>query len=123
MSACFETYIGIEGTKEELLAMLMVVKSYTSRTKERDVQLDSVNIGGKERRLLGDMSDDEISRFVESLKGSSVGIEADGPYGRFIGIENCGLFEDMASAAPNGRLKGDISGFTNGGRTAYDWTT
>jgi hypothetical protein len=115
MSACFETDICIDGTKEEVLAMLMVVKSYTSRTKERDVQFDFVNIGGKECKILDNMSDVEIKSFVESLSGSSVVIEAEGPYGRFYGIENCGLFEDMASAAPNAWLDGSIAGFTNGG--------
>jgi hypothetical protein len=61
------------------------------------------------------MTDDEIKHFVELFTDSSVDIEADGPYGFYMGIENCGLFEDMSSAAPKGWLKGDISGFTNDG--------
>jgi hypothetical protein len=93
----------------------MVVKSYTTCARERIARFDFVNIGGKERRLLDDMTDDEIKQFVESLTDSSVDIEAEGPCGFYAGIENCGLFEEMASVAPMGWIKGEISGYTNDG--------
>jgi hypothetical protein len=109
MSADFNTSITLSGTKEEILNIFEVLKSYESGS--HDAYIDSVRISHRKEksRRLSDMSEDEIYSFLKSRK-KEIYIAAEGPYGRYDGLENSGLFQDMASAAPGASFDGYMSG-------------
>lgn len=121
MSADFNTEILMKGTKEELIAMTNVLKSYVTEKQEqynenRDcAYMRSVRINGE--NYLDKLTDEQLEEVVEASNGS---VEADamGPYGVFGLLEEVTLFEEMAEAAPMAWFDGQMSGFDAGGRQA-----
>lgn len=55
----------------------------------------------------------EIDGFLKNFK-NKIFIEASGPFGRYGGVPEAGLFEAIAEAVPNAKFKAKTSGFTTG---------
>lgn len=120
MTADYSTNICIDGTTEELLAMLAVVRKYLpDPPKYRpDIRFDWVEIWRKSdkstfylEKLYG-MNEEEQQQFLDTFEGK-LSISAAGPFGYFDLISSIPLFYDMADAAPNASFDGSISGYTS----------
>ena len=117
MSAKLRTFIELEGTLEEIKAMLNVIKSYCGY--EQDVSLDFPKISnkkkfdGKSDVLLKTLTEDSLDVFLTKCK-KKVFVEADGPYGNYDRVDKAGLFEAIAEVAPNAKFKASTSGSTTG---------
>ena len=127
MSADFNTFIEIHGIKEEILAMLNVLKKYETdmfqqyKEKHNCEYIESVQINNnrdmflyKNLKILDSLSDEELSKFIDSCE-NGVFVSASGPWGVFGFLDEITLFDDMAIAAPNAYIHGSISGFNTGG--------
>ena len=121
MAADFNTYLSIKGTKDELKAVLGVLKKFEN---DSEIYLQFVEVGkGKENERIGlfddstrlrDLSpDDKVEKFLDSV-GTELMVTAGGPYGHFGWLEETGLFEAIADAAPGASIEGIISGFSTG---------
>ena len=108
MAADFNTYLSIKGTKDELKAVLGVLKKFEN---DSEIYLQFVEVGkGKENERKGlfddstrlrDLSPDEkVEKFLDSV-GTELTVTAGGPYGHFGWLEETGLFEAIADAAIN----------------------
>ena len=121
MAADFNTEILMKGTKEELLAMAMVLKKYATEMHEQYIKehncayLESVYING--RNSVSEITDDQLNEIIENSNGT-INVEAMGPYGVFGLLEDVRLFADMAEASPNAYFEGLMSGFNPGGDQA-----
>lgn len=120
MTADYSTNICIDGTTEELLAMLAVVRKYLpDPPKYRpDIRFDWVEIWRKSdkstfylEKLYG-MKEEEQRQFLDTFEGE-LSISAAGPFGYFDLISSIPLFHNMAHAAPNASFDGSISGYTS----------
>ena len=126
-AADFNTGMTLEGSRDELLAMLNVVKDYVTKKRyqyreNRDcAYLMSAHINGPNESGLGahlsEMNDDDILKFIDNHNGV-VEIDASGPYGVFGFLDEVDLFRDIAEAAPNAKLVGGMGGFNSGGDMA-----
>lgn len=110
MSADLSTNIKLEGTIEELKAMIGVIKNYS--TLSEDNYLEFVRIDGFDGKDLDNYSEDELNEYIENCSGK-ISVDAEGPYG-LGGVDETRLFELIAEAAPNAKFYGSISGFTTG---------
>lgn len=123
-AADFNTNARIEGTKEEILAIMKVLLSYTTEkkdqyNKERNCPyLTSVYVSGDGEKGLGTRlapaEDADYLKFIED-RGNVLYVDASGPYGRFGFLDEVDLFHEMAEAAPGAKFVGAMSGFNPGG--------
>lgn len=120
MSADLNTFIKMEGTREELLEMLKVLRKYATDMHEqyknhRDCgYLENVCASGADEEVdLEDVTDEELEEFLET-SGTELTVDASGPWGCFFHPAEIGLFEAMADAAPNASFEGSIDGFVTG---------
>lgn len=120
MSADLNTYIKIRGTKEELLAMLKVIRLFATEKREqynakRDCgYLEDVTVACEAAEEdLEEMTDEELAEFLERTD-KELTVYAQGPWGCFYHPAEIGLFEEMADAAPNAAFEGGIDGFITG---------
>lgn len=120
MTADYSTNICIDGTTEDLLAMLAVVRKYLpAPPKYRpDIRFDWVTIWRKSdkstfylEKLYG-MKEEEQQQFLDTFEGE-LSISAAGPFGYFDLISSIPLFQNMAHAAPCASFDGSISGYTS----------
>ena len=117
MSASLNTFIELEGTLKEIKAMIAAIKGYCSCNQ--DVSLDSPRIhhkkkfDGKNAVLLEELSKKSLDEFLSQCK-KKVFVEAGGPYGRYGRVDEAGLFEAIAEAAPTAKFKAHTGGFTTG---------
>lgn len=121
MSASIATTITLQGNKEELTAMLKVLKCFATEKYEQYCKnydcayLDSVYVTNENLKIeLKSSSEDEIEKFLGD-KTKKVEVLAGGPWGDFFELSEVGLFEAMAEAAPNSCFSGSSSGFNSGG--------
>lgn len=120
--ADFRTTIEMKGTEAELLSLLKIIRMYTEekheqyRTKKDCAYLDGATVKST-RKKINDLSDDELLEVIKESDGQ-ISIEASGPYGMFGFVDEVGLFEDMADAAPSAWFEGLMSGFNAGGEQA-----
>lgn len=118
MAADFNTEILMKGTKEELLAMAMVLIKYATEMHEQYIKehncayLESVYING--RNSVSEITDDQLNEIIENSNGT-INVEAMGPYGVFGLLEDVRLFEDLADSSPDAYFEGLIEGFSAGG--------
>ena len=117
MSRELEMSVSMQGTSEELLAMLKVLVNY--ETKLRDTYWDNIrnnqadlnddcgyleNVRTADGIELKDLTDNELQKLAESR--NKISISAVGPFGTFAEPgDNC-FFEDLAEAAPNAAFSG-----------------
>lgn len=107
MNGSFELKLDLRGTKEELKAMVGVVKEYT--TEKSKVNFRDVSLNGEE--YINEFSDDEIDEIISESNGhleiSSVDYPG-GYYKHFYGFKDIVFFQDMAEVAPNAKFKGKM---------------
>ena len=126
-AADFNTGVTLRGTREELLAMLKVLKSYATEkheqyAKERNcAYLNSVYLARYQSAGLGqrinDMTDEDMLNLIDTCK-NVIDVDASGPYGRFGFLSEVDLFREMAEAAPTASFEGGMGGFSTGGDQA-----
>ena len=122
MAASLNTFIELEGTLKELKAMIIAIKGYCGCNQ--DVSLDSTRIhhkkkfDGKNDVLLEALSKKSLDAFLSQCK-KKVFVEAGGPYGRYGRVDEAGLFEAIAEAAPTAKFKAHTGGFTTGQRDVF----
>ncbi len=92
MSSDFSTYLEVKGTRNEIEAVLGVLKLFEN---DSEIYLESVR--------------------VEKNSGTELKVSAGGPYGRFGFLEETNLFESISDAAPRASIEGFVSGFSTGG--------
>ena len=122
MSASLTTFIEFEGTQEELKAMVMVIKEYSSHNRDIALEFPRINpkkkFDGKNDVLLEQMSDEKLDEFLAKCK-KKVYIEAGGPYGVYGRVYEAGLFEAISEVAPKAKFKANTSGYTTGQRENF----
>ena len=125
MSADLNTTITIKGTPEELLAMLKVLKvfsteKYVQYREKRDCgYINFVRVNSKASVCCVDnVSDEELLDFASNAGGKLV-VDAGGPWGVFNQPGDVGLFEALADAAPGAQFEGHITGFITGADVAH----
>ena len=117
MSADLNTEIEMEGTLEEIKSALAVIKSFC--TNEHKAMLYSPIISltkpvtFKSTFSLEYKTDEALNDFLKIFK-NKIFVEAGGPYGRYGEVPEAGLFEALAEAVPNAKVKAKTSGFTTG---------
>ena len=127
MSADFNTFIKMNGTKEEIMAMLKVLKTFKNEKREQYREkhnceyIDFIQVNNnsdmffdKNLKSLDSMSDEELLKFIATCE-NGVFVSASGPWGSFGYLDEITLFDEMAIAAPNATFQGSISGFNTGG--------
>lgn len=126
MSADIKTAIVINGSPEELEAMLKALSFFETemyeqyKKKQRCAYIDKVRIWGSERKVyLNDLSDEKIRALVSKSENSLI-IEAEGPYGYYSMLEEVGLFEYLAEAAPTAGFSGSSEGYITGAEVALN---
>lgn len=125
MSREMYTSVAIEGTPDQLFAMLKTLQSFETDWQEQYWELaHSKQVGAEldhgylERVetcgcFLKDMTDEALRSLAEkSPRGCT--IRADGPMGSFYEPGEIGLFEKLAEAAPNAAFSGTIEGIAWG---------
>lgn len=130
MSRELEMSVSMQGTSEELLAMLKVLVNY--ETKLRDTYWDNIrnnqadlnddcgyleNVRTADGIELKDLTDNELQKLAESR--NKISISADGPFGTFAEPGDICFFEDLAEAAPNAAFSGRIIGVAWGEDIAH----
>lgn len=120
MSADLNTEITVRGNKEELLAILKVLRSFeTDNHEQYRNNRDCAYLEGVEANCeadscdVADATDDELVEFLEEA-GNELEINSAGPWGAFFDPSDIGLFERLAEAAPNAYFTGLIEGFVTG---------
>lgn len=123
MSADLDTSITLRGEKEELLAMLKVLKEFDMDTETlfqyRQTHpiygyIEWVEVlGNSQKRELKSMNEADLQDFI-SKAGNELSVHAMGPWGNYGLPEDLGLFEALAEAAPNAYFEGAINGFITG---------
>ena len=119
MSASLSIDISLQGTKDELFALIKVFQSYETVNEKqyrvsRDcayISLASLNQG---TLYLKNSTDEEINALLDTCDGT-VHLDASGPSGVYNDLDDVRLFETMADAAPTARFKGDIYGDNGSG--------
>jgi len=124
MSADLITEIQISGTQDEIKAILQVIRYFENEKheqykKKRDcAYIERARISSKGRSShIKDMSDNEIKAFIAEC-GYTVNFEANGPFGVYYMLEEVGLFEAMADAAPTAVFTGTSDGYVTGATVA-----
>ena len=124
MSADVITEIRISGTKEEIKAMLLVIRDfenekYVQYKEKRDcAYIQSVRVTSNGRSSYTKvMSDEEIDSFV-SVCSNTVDITANGPFGVYYTLEDVRLFETISEAAPKAVFSGSSEGYITGASVA-----
>ena len=127
MSADFNTFIHLKGTKEELCKMLQVVKTFEVNNYKQYVEkhdfayIDSVQIAKNKKffftdksKRLSDLDNVELEEFLNTGK-KEVFVSASGPWGIFGFLDEISLFDEIAEAAPNASFDANITGWNSGG--------
>lgn len=125
MSRELFTSITIEGTPDQLFAMLKALKSFETDWQEQYLELQRSGKSGAEldhgyleyvrccNCYLKNLTDEELRALAEkSPYGCSV--YAEGPSGSFYEPSEIGLFEALAQAAPDAAFSGEIEGLAWG---------
>ena len=130
MSRELEMSVTVQGTPEELLAMLKVLVKY--ETELRDTYRDNMqnnhadlnddcgyleNVRTANGIALKNLTDDELQKLAES--SNEISISADGPFGTFAEPGDICFFEDLEEAAPNATFSGRIIGVAWGEDIAH----
>ena len=125
MSADLNTEITLRGNKEELLAMLKVLRGFATDSLEqyqnhRDcAYLEDVEASSEADTCdLADATDDELVEFLAEA-GNELEINSAGPWGAFFDPSDIGLFESLAESAPNAYFTGLIEGFVTGADVSH----
>lgn len=126
MSAEVNTEISITGTADEITAILGVLRMYETeryqqyQSTRQCAYISGVRITGTEsKQYLKDMTDEEVRRAASEYKNLLL-VEASGPYGYYSTLEEVGLFEDMAEAAPRASFSGSSEGYITGASVALN---
>ena len=122
MSADLNTSITIQGSGDELLAVLDVLKMYEKkhyRTKYVDARLQFIRLTYEgEEKQLAEVKKRDRDRIQKS--GGTLEIEASGPYGSFYPVDETRVFENIADAAPNSSFTGKVEGFVSGADVIWE---
>lgn len=117
MSADLSTEIEMEGTLEEIKSAIAVIKSFCTNKHKAMLYFPSISLTKpvtfKDSFSLEYKTDKAIDDFLKNFK-NKIFIEASGPFGRYGGVPEAGLFEAIAEAVPNAKFKAKTSGFTTG---------
>lgn len=117
MSASLYTAIEMEGTLEEITAMITVIKDYCGCKHDASLDYPKICLGNKfdykNAVLLKTLSEESLAAFLAKHKGK-VFVMADGPYGSYGRVDEAGLFEAIAEAAPSANFQASTTGFTTG---------
>lgn len=123
MSSEANTEITMQGTAEELLSMLRVLRIFeTDKAAQYSCRHDcayindvTISTSGGKRINLKDSADEDLASFVSGIK-KELQIQADGPWGAYYEPGEVGLFEALADSAPTARFSGCIDGFDPGAK-------
>lgn len=114
MSVDLNTRINVTGSIDEIMSILDVIRNFEN--KENDVYLHIPHIGNNSMK---EFTKEEIVDMIGGDFGT-IYIDAMGPYGMFIGLENSGLFQEISMAAPNAKFVGRINGTVRGVNMSLD---
>lgn len=121
MSAELNTELKIQGTDEELLSMIKVLQSFaTDNFKQYKnnydcAYLDNVTMDTDDDIIFLEDATDEAVKKIISESDNELDLEISGPYGIFEDLDEVGLFEKLADAAPNAYFYASVEGFLTGG--------
>lgn len=129
MSADLWTNIHFKGTKDEMKAVIDLLKKYESGVEKEWCHIDIgeviISKEQSEKAFSGtkvsSMSEDELTLFLESAN-EDLYFEASGPWGDYGPVSDAGIFEDIATVTPNAFFEGSISGFTTGQQDLFTGT-
>ena len=110
-TADFTFGITLDGTLEEVLAMLTVFQEYEKGKNGVYFSFCELKRGCKTVRM-DKLDEDALRAFVEDGEGA-VEVSGLGPYGRYGELNDIDVFREMAEAAPNASLEVEITGFTS----------
>lgn len=110
------TEVKAEGTPEELFALVRVLRLFETenrtrfQTRQDRTYLESVGLGEVEEEIfLKGLTDEEVLAWLDEHELELMS-SALGPFGRIRRLEDVGLFECLADAAPDAWFEADISG-------------
>lgn len=122
MAADLNTFIELEGTLEEAKSMIAVIKDYCGHGHDASLDFPRISskkkFDGKNDVLLETLTEDALEAFLTKCK-KKIFIEAGGPYGSYGRVDEAGLFEAIAEAAPTAKFKAHTIGFTTGQRDDF----
>ncbi len=111
MTADFDLNLTVQGTPEELLSIINLMKRYSDGEKGIYFSFSSIESGDRNEDI--DYIDpDELQELISDCDGS-ITITASGPYGSYGMLSDIEFFEDMSAAAPGASFNGVISGGTS----------
>ena len=113
MTADFELILVLRGNKSDIKNMLEVFAHYC-HYGDREVCFNFVKVNGKYTCWGDDAIDWEniTDELVAELSSSGeILIDANGPYGSYIELNDVDLFREMAEVAPDANFEAEISGY------------
>lgn len=125
MSRELFTSVTIEGTPDQLFAMLKALKSFETDWQKQYLELQRSGNSGAELdhgyleyvrccgSYLKNLTDEELRTLAEKSP-NRCSIYAEGPSGSFYEPSEIGLFEALAKAAPDAAFSGEIEGIAWG---------
>ena len=111
MTVDFDLGITMNGTPEEIAALVGVIRHYSGNETAAYINCVSLNKGDKSCHL-SCASEEDIKKFIEE-NNAPIDVSACGPYGHYCTVDEFDMFEKMADAAPGAYFKGCISGGTS----------
>ena len=109
-TASFELNMTLNGTNEELMAMLGVFQKYVTGDESVYFLYPEISRDG-EGEDFEEMDEQGMQELLEASQGD-VEITADGPYGNYCELNDANLFREMAEVAPHAKLEANIIGNT-----------
>lgn len=124
MSACYSTNLTITGKKKELIIILKFLNNYNENNEkiyfngmemnfESEILPKDFNNNFYINDSISSVSDEELEKklsILDNNKEYTIYIDADGPYGRFVTIEDVNFFKDLADFSLDITFSGEISG-------------
>ena len=112
MTADFELEMTLMGEQDDIKNMLEVFAHYSNHG-DREAYFIFIKLNGKSAGFENDEIDlkNITDELVADLSSSGeIKVSALGPYGRYVELNDVGLFREMAEVAPNGKFVAEISG-------------
>lgn len=114
-AASSDTSITARGTKEDYLAILQCLRTFTDdRVKRYREQKDCWYLGNLWEDGIGEITEEKLAKYIEN---GVLRIGFEGPYGIINGLifNEIDLFERLADAAPTCSFEGSISAWDSYG--------
>ena len=110
-TADFDLNISIDCKHEDMFALVEVFKHYVDGNKGVHFNFVKLN-NGNDTVNIEDLSLDKLKEFIEECE-KTLSIEALGPYGHYMELDDINVFREMSEAAPDGHFSAEINGCTS----------